>query len=188
MSRSRKGFTLIELLVVIAIIGILSATVFASLGSARTKARDASRMSSFSSFQRGLELYYLNHGVYPCGDSNDGPSGGTVDSSLSGGFLNGTNGASVANCVGVQTGLNADGIIGVTQPLDPTNVSGVTSFFYIAPADRQSYVLWVAFENAGNLPQASSDNGSCANYYEVGPGVGSIWTGGYAWAFYLPCN
>lgn len=60
-----QGFTLIELLVVIAIIGILSSVVVASLNSARTKARDARRVSDIKQIQVAIELYYDSQGEYP---------------------------------------------------------------------------------------------------------------------------
>lgn len=63
-----KGFTLIELLVVIAIISILSSVVFASLNSARAKARDARRLSDLHQIRNALELYASdNNGAYPAG-------------------------------------------------------------------------------------------------------------------------
>ncbi len=66
MKNNTKGFTLIELLVVIAIIGILSSVVLASLNSARTKARDARRISDVKQIQLALEMYYDdNNSSYP---------------------------------------------------------------------------------------------------------------------------
>jgi prepilin-type N-terminal cleavage/methylation domain-containing protein len=62
---NKKGFTLIELLVVIAIIGILAATVLASLSTARTKGRDASAIASMSQMRAQAELQVGSGGQYP---------------------------------------------------------------------------------------------------------------------------
>ncbi len=64
-NKYNRGFTLIELLVVVAIIGILSSVVLASLNSARSKARDAKRLSDMRQIQNALEMYYHDNGFFP---------------------------------------------------------------------------------------------------------------------------
>ena len=61
----KKGFTLIELLVVVAIISLLSSVVFASLGSARAKARDARRKSDLHTLEVAILSYYTDRGIFP---------------------------------------------------------------------------------------------------------------------------
>lgn len=65
MVKKQKGFTLIELLVVIAIIGLLSTLAVVALNSARSKARDAKRVSDVKQIQTALELYYADNSGYP---------------------------------------------------------------------------------------------------------------------------
>ncbi len=64
MLKKNKGFTLIELLVVIAIIGTLSGIVLVSLGTARSKARDANRQSDMRQSVSAMELYYNDNEEY----------------------------------------------------------------------------------------------------------------------------
>lgn len=61
----KKGFTLIELLVVIAIIGILTAIISANFGTAKSKARDAKRISDLAQIQLTLEQVFDRCNKYP---------------------------------------------------------------------------------------------------------------------------
>ncbi len=65
MGKKSRGFTLIELLVVIAIIGILSSIVLAALGSAKAKARDATRMSDIRQLRIAIESAKDQNGGKP---------------------------------------------------------------------------------------------------------------------------
>ena len=68
-AKSRKlitvfGFTLIELLVVIAIISLLSSIVFASLSTARNKAKDAAIKEDLIGIRTSAALYFADENNY----------------------------------------------------------------------------------------------------------------------------
>ncbi len=61
----KRGFTLIELLVVIAIIGILTSIVASNFTSAKSKSRDAKRISDLSQIQLALDQAFDKCNAYP---------------------------------------------------------------------------------------------------------------------------
>ncbi len=61
----RRGLTLVELLIVIAIIGTVLSVVLNSLSSAKSKARDAERITHFNQIRNALEIFYATYGQYP---------------------------------------------------------------------------------------------------------------------------
>lgn len=124
---NRKGFTLIELLVVIAIIGLLSTLAVVALGSARTKARDAKRLSDLKQVQTALEMYYTDQNAYPAGS----------------GIVLGTTSYACLNASGFTTTGCTSPYMG-TVPTDPKDGS------YTYTAASGSYTITAALEGTMN--------------------------------------
>ena len=62
------GFTLIELLIVIAIIALIGVFAVIAVNAARSKQRDASRLSHVRMIQSALEDYFNETNNYPEGN------------------------------------------------------------------------------------------------------------------------
>lgn len=120
---SHKGFTLIELLVVVAIIGLLAATILASLGQARGKAKLARAQSELSSMRAAAELAADEDGYPTTLFSNDASGMKNLYESV-------TNAAGTGNHSGPQL-VNANSwafsatIGGVTSCADSSGFSGL---------------------------------------------------------------
>lgn len=63
--RRYSGFTIVELLIVIVIIGILAAITIVSYVGVSTKATEASLKSDLANASKKLQLYYVEHNLYP---------------------------------------------------------------------------------------------------------------------------
>ncbi|OGG48298.1 hypothetical protein A3G63_03585 [Candidatus Kaiserbacteria bacterium RIFCSPLOWO2_12_FULL_52_8] len=150
-NRSR-GFTLIELLVVIAIIGILSAVVLASLGTARDRAKDVSVQTSLSGLRAAAELYAGSHSnkyqsgttaVSACNatntmflDTTDGNGKGLIDAVSK--TINGTAGTYTHSTLGITVvcTINAVGDAWAVSARLPSNPS--TNPFFCVDSDGKA--------------------------------------------------
>ncbi|MBI4225322.1 MAG: type II secretion system protein [Candidatus Sungbacteria bacterium] len=120
--RGTHGFTLIELLVVISIISLLASIVFASLNSARTKARDVRRKADLSQIVLANELYFDTNNQYA-------PDGGWCDSSKN---ITAVNCSGFGSNVWPAGGLSSvEGMFIPNLPVDPLNNSDF--YYYYEP-------------------------------------------------------
>lgn len=119
------GFTLIELLVVIAIIGLLATLAVVALNNARSKSRDAKRVSDIKQVQTALELYYSDQSGYPATSGN-----------LGSGFV----------CLGTASFATTSGCPGAYMGLIPSNPSpnGAT---YIYNGTASGYTITFTLES-----------------------------------------
>lgn len=69
MKISQKGFTLIEILIVVGIVALVGIFSIVAVNSARSKQRDATRLSNVRQVQSALEDYFNETNKYPEGDN-----------------------------------------------------------------------------------------------------------------------
>ena len=158
-NKTKLGFTLIELLVVVAIVGLISSVVFASLRSAREKARDAKRLQDMKQISLALELYYNTNRTYPIIMAYVNPAS---DNNWSTTF--------------------ATMLSPYLSPL-PQESTLSNGYLYSSTDSGQKYGLAASFESSSNSGLMTGDGGYYNNYYEVGQSpsacaaVGKDWWG-----------
>ncbi len=166
--KNKKGFTLIELLVVIAIIGLLATLAVVALNNARTKSRDAKRVSDIRQIQTALELYFVDNNSYPSGsslalgtdtDCNSGNTACTVISS--GGGISHSAGASGTTYMGLIPGDPS--YTSSSADCDGSGDAAGCSYAYTQTGSGTGYDIWFYLEGAtGGLSAGSncaSENG-----------------------------
>ncbi len=141
--KNKKGFTLVELLVVIAIIALIMVFAAVAVNSARSKQRDATRLSTVRQMQSALEDFFNESNLYPEGDLM--PLGDPSQSSClgSGGFASDCSGDNSTFLRIVQP-THEDGIEGIVKCGEPVR----KAFCYTQLVEGESYVIHFELENS----------------------------------------
>jgi general secretion pathway protein G len=141
--KNKRGFTLVELLVVVAIIALVATFAAVAVNAARSKQRDATRLSNVRQIQSALEDSFNETNRYPSGDLL--PLGDVSQS-----LCLGTNGfasdCSSADSIFLRivSETYEDGLEGVVTCGEPAR----RAFCYSVKEDGDSYVIYFELENA----------------------------------------
>jgi len=140
--KNQKGFTLVELLVVIAIIALVIVFAAVAVNSARSKTRDATRLSTVRQMQSALEDYFNEFNTYPDGDLL--PLGDASESACLGstGFAASCSGDSSTFLQIVQP-THEDGLEGIVTCGEPSR----KAFCYTQLEGGDEYVIHFELEN-----------------------------------------
>lgn len=160
--KNNKGFTLIELLVVIAIIGLLATLAVVALNNARTKARDAKRVSDIKQIQTALELYFVDASGYPAGTGL--ALGQGTDCTTACDTISSTNGIAATAAGTTYMGLvPADPSAAAAAADCASGSTAVCNYAYTQTGSGTGYNLWFYLEqNTGALaagPNCATGNG-----------------------------
>ena len=183
-SMRTKGFTLVELMVVVAIVSLLSSIVSVSLSTARSKGRDAQRITEIRQLQGALELYYLQYGHYPLSLNCNANTPNNL-------WCN-----SVESLHYSGVWVRDSGVKGILvpqfithEPIDPSQTTSVNwppvggrTYFYFSDGyggSGQWYMIVYGLENPNNALESSdgviAPNGT---YFHYGNGINGIITVG----------
>ena len=141
-SVSEGGFTLVELLIVIAIIALIGVFAVIAVNAARSKQRDASRLSHVRMIQSSLEDYFNETNSYPEGDLL--PLGDVSQSTClgSGGFAPDCS-TDESVFLRVVPSTYEDGLDGIVSCGEPAH----RAFCYSRLEEGNSYVIHFELEN-----------------------------------------
>ena len=153
---NKKGFSLVEILVVVAIIALVGTMAAVAVNSARSKQRDATRLSNVRQLQSALEDFFNESNQYPRGEVL--PIGdASVSSCLSTSGFHGDCSLDSSVFMRVINGTYEKGLEEIVACGEPAR----NAFCYTQLKEGDSYVIHFELENA--LPPVGLQEGvNCA--------------------------